>query len=66
MYQAVSQNDEPDRQRLGHHGTWFQWKIDDNKQVNKYIEKIISDSDMKKIKQEYKSRGKGVNQRRCL
>lgn len=43
-------------------------KIDDNKQVNKYIEKIIPASDMKKTKQEsiFRIEAGELGQRKCL
>lgn len=43
-------------------------KIDDNKQVNKYIEKINPDSDMKKTKQKsiFRIEAGELGQRKCL
>lgn len=43
-------------------------KIDDNKQVNKYIEKINPDSDMKKTKQEsiFRIEAGELGKRKCL
>lgn len=50
MNQAVGQNNEFNRQGFFHHRTCIQ--IDD-RQVNRYTEKIVSDCDIKKINQEY-------------
>lgn len=46
----MKQNDESDRPDLCHHETCILVeKINDNMQVNTYIGKIISDSDMKNM-----------------
>lgn len=49
----MGQDDESDGQGLCHHGTCILVGKIDNKQGNKHIEMIISDSDVKKIKQKY-------------